>query len=115
MMKKFGAIDPGKTGCFVVLNEDGEIVRWSNTPLIGKEYDKKQMISILLSDDLKSSDCEFIILEDVHATQMGGKVSNFDFGRGKGLWEMALMALEIRHELVTPKKWQKEVWTAARS
>jgi hypothetical protein len=105
--KRYGGIDPGKTGALVVLDDLGQIVWHNNVPLIGgKEYDKRAMVELIPSLVIH------IALEDVHATQMGGKASNFDFGRGKGLWEMALAVLEVPHHMVPPKKWQKEVWTS---
>lgn len=103
--KYYIGIDPGKTGSVAILDEDGRVFSLKDTPIIGKEYDKAEMIAILN----KYENCH-AVLEDVHATQMGGKVSNFDFGRGKGLWEMALMSLKIPHTMVKPKAWQKEMW-----
>jgi len=110
--KYYIGIDPGKTGYTVVMNEDKFIVECFPTPLIGKEYDK-QLMKDYLKTASKLGDVH-AVLEDVHATQMGGKVRNFDFGRGKGLWEMALMALDIPHTMVTPKEWQKYMWQGAK-
>jgi hypothetical protein len=113
MEYRYIAIDPGKTGHIVVLNEDGQVTDEYPTPLIGREYDKQ-----LMKDKLNKYNEGYkvhVVLEDVHTTQMGGKSSNFDFGRGKGLWEMALMALSIPHTMVTPKVWQKEMWQGAKT
>jgi len=105
----FGGIDPGKTGCIVFLNELGDILAHHSAPLIGKDYDKQHIVTIFKAYNNFNLYC---VLEDVHALNMGGKVSNFDFGRGKGIYEGILMALKISHSLITPKRWQKEVWTA---
>ena len=113
MEYRFIGIDPGKTGYVVVLDLQGEIVDHFATPTIGNEYDKNQMAKKLFDYSTFNIDRAYrvhAVLEDVHTTQMGGKRSNFDFGRGKGLWEMALMALEIPHTMVTPKEWQSWMW-----
>ncbi len=106
-MKIFGGIDPGKTGAIVFLKEDGSIYKALNVPLIGREYHIKEMFAILYNFSNKES---YIALEDVHTTQMGGKSSNFDFGRGKGIWEALLVSTGIPTIQVMPKKWQKEIW-----
>jgi hypothetical protein len=115
--KRFIGIDPGKTGHVVELDNSGKIVDHYVTPVIGKEYDKQQMSTNLFKFSPYNIDRirAHVLLENVHATQMGGKASNFDFGRGKGLWEMALMALEISHTMVTPKEWQKLMWQGAKT
>lgn len=107
--KVYGAIDPGKTGYIVLLDFQGKIVWHGHTPVVGKEYDKPSMNNIIAQFADCDTLCHFV-LENVHATQMGGKSSNFDFGRGKGLWEMALIANNIPHTMVNPKQWQKCVW-----
>lgn len=101
-------IDVGKTGAIVMLDDNGTIFG-INLPLIGRDYDKKAMVDYIRPH---LPFVKFLAIEDVTATQMGGKVSNFDFGRGKGLVEGLAAFLGIRHELVKPKAWQKEVWTA---
>lgn len=116
MLKKIRiGIDPGKTGHIVFLDADtGEVLRHVKTPLIGKEYDKHAMFQLLMNEYPPNAYAIYAVLEDVHTTQMGGKASNFDFGRGKGLWEMALIASNIPHTMIGPKIWQKEVWVKSK-
>lgn len=108
--KNYAGIDPGKTGHIVILDQDGQILFQKQTPLIGKEYDKQEMHQIIYQFEKTQTHICHFVLEDVHATQMGGKSSNFDFGRGKGLWEMALTARFVPHTMVTAKQWQKQMW-----
>lgn len=116
MEYRFIGIDPGKSGHVVILDGTGNIVAHHKTPLIGKEYDKSRMAEILeCVRDRPETEKVHVVLEDVHTTQMGGKASNFDFGRGKGLWEMALMALRIPHTMVRAKEWQKLMWQGAKT
>ena len=104
----FVGIDPGKSGALVVLNSQGELMEIHVTPLIGKEYDKHKMAQILSG---LQKFITHVALEDVHAIQgPAGNSSNFEFGRGKGLWEMALCALHIPHTMIQAKEWQKHAW-----
>ena len=98
-------IDPGKDGAFVVIDENKTVIAVHLMPMIGKEYDKLKMMEIIGSYEVQHA-----VLEDVHAPQMAGRTSCFEFGRGKGLLEMMLYALKIPHTQVQAKAWQKEVW-----
>lgn len=99
-------IDVGKDGAFAILNEQGQVIRLAVMPTVGSEYDKLEMIRIITALDIKHA-----VLENVHAPQLGGRTSCFEFGRGKGLLEMLLMALEIPHTQVIAKTWQREMWS----
>jgi len=110
MEYRYAGIDPGKTGWIVFLDRDGNIVEDYSTPLVGREYDKQTMRDMFEGFQYNDQIKIHTVLEDVHTTQMGGKSSNFDFGRGKGLWEMALMALNIPHTMVRAKEWQRLMW-----
>lgn len=101
----FVGIDPGKDGAFVVLDEDRNIVDVTVIPTIGSEYDKEGMLAWIRQYDIQHA-----VLENVHAPQLGGRSSCFNFGRGKGLLEMMLFALEVPHTQVMPQTWQKEMW-----
>lgn len=46
-------------------------------------------------------------LEQVHSMPGQGVASSFKFGQGYGALEMALTAVGIAFERVTPQKWQK--------
>lgn len=101
----FLGIDPGKDGAFVVLDERGNVVQIDCMPTIGKEYDKVEMHRIVTQYDIHHA-----VLENVHAPQLGGRTSVFEFGRGKGLLEMTLAILQIPHTQVVSRVWQKEMW-----
>jgi len=108
-MNNYLGIDPGKDGAFIIINDEKEIVKISLIPTIGNEYDKLEMIKIVEAYDIKHA-----VLENVHAPQLGGRTSCFEFGRGKGLLEMLLFALEIPHTQVLSRTWQKEMWSGIR-
>ncbi len=111
MGSSYGGIDPGKTGAIVFIEGDGKIYSAENVPLADGDYIIDVMYAILQRAKLQAGHkCAQIALEHVHATHMGGKSSNFDFGRGRGIWEALLCASGISFIQVEPKAWQKEVW-----
>ena len=106
--KVYIGIDPGSAGAIVLIDSDRNVLEMMSTPKNGKEYDL-QSICIFLNK-LKNMKNVHAALEDVHAFQGSGATSNFNFGRGKMLWEMGLMAFKIPHTLVQPRKWQNVAW-----
>ena len=115
-MTRIIGIDVGLTGAVAVL-PDGLLF---DTPTAvvarGKQkrsvYVPAQMLKILmpLADWQSATKEELVaIIEDVHATPkaMGGVSSSFSLGLGKGYWVMALTALSIPYDLVTPQRWKR--------
>lgn len=104
-MKYYLGIDPGKQGAFTVLDENSNIVEKFGMPLIGKEYDKQEIKSILLNREfhkvgLENPDIIFGVSKSVVAS-----LSNC-----VGLLEGMLIGLGIPYIMIKPKEWQKECW-----
>lgn len=99
----YGAADVGKNGAIVIIDQASDIVFKSIIPTIGNEYDERKIFEIFCNYNLE---LKHFVLEDVHSIFGSSAKSNFQFGRGKGLLEMALIAAEIPHTLVQPKTWQ---------
>ena len=98
------AIDPGSTGAIVILSEPIQIYV---PPTIGKKMDWAGYARLF--DKLE--DC-FVGLEEVHSIFGASAKSNFTFG---GMFYSAMCLLHskgIRHEMIPPKKWQSEIWSA---
>lgn len=74
---------------------------------VGKknEYDlvaiKSMLTTLKTGYELKAA------IELVHSMPGQGVTSMFSMGYGFGIWRMALVALDIPHELVTPQAWKK--------
>ncbi len=97
-MKNYIGIDPGKHGGIAVLDESGavvDIVKMPETP---------QDLLGFLSQYKENSVCT---LERVGGMPGNGGSAMFNFGKGYGHLQMALIALEIPTEDVTPNKWEK--------
>lgn len=111
----YAGIDPGKDGGAVVLSESGAVVTKRKTPLLrgtGRardEYDLPGMGALLLS--LKDLGAHvFLEKSQPMPASMGGGVANFQRGYSLGLWSGMLSVLGIRHTLVSPQSWQREMF-----
>lgn len=104
-MKYYLGIDPGKQGAFVVLDENSNIVEKIGTPLIGKEYDKQGIKTILLSREFHK-----IGLENPDIIFGVGKSAVASLSNCVGLIEGIMIGLSVPYILIKPKEWQKECW-----
>lgn len=98
MGKSYIGIDPGKHGGIAVLDETGAIVDVVKMP------ETPQDLLEFLSQYKENSVCT---LERVGGMPGNGGSAMFNFGKGYGHLQMALIALEIPTEDVTPNKWEK--------
>lgn len=96
--KLYIGIDPGKHGGIAVLDTEGAVVDVAKMP------ETPQDLLSLLSRYKDNSVCT---LERVGGMPGNGGSAMFNFGKGYGHLQMALIALEIPTEDVTPNKWEK--------
>lgn len=104
-MKYYLGIDPGKQGAFVVIDENSNVVEKFGTPLIGKEYDRQGIISILTKYPY-----ERIGLENPDIIFGVGKSVVASLSHCVGLIEGMMIGLGLAHVMIKPKEWQKECW-----
>ena len=95
----FIGIDPGKNGGIAVLDENIRMVALSKMP------DTPQDLFYFLSE-YKDNNC-MCMLERVGGMPGNGGNAMFNFGKGYGHIEMALLACGICTETITPNKWEK--------
>lgn len=91
-------IDPGTNGGICVLTQSGYVVQLDKMP------PTPQDLLEYLQEFRIGSHC---YLEKVGGMSGQGGSASFNFGKGYGHLEMALLALEIPTTTVTPQKWQK--------
>lgn len=97
-MKRYIGIDPGKHGGIAVMGADGEVLDVVKMPETPQD----------LLDFLEQyKDDSFCTLERVGGMPGNGGSAMFNFGKGYGHLQMALLALNIPTEDVTPNKWEK--------
>lgn len=97
-MKRYIGIDPGRNGGVSVMCNDGEVL------LVEKMPQTPQDLLSLLEEFKENSIC---VLERVGGMPGNGGSAMFNFGKGYGHIQMALIALGIPCEEVTPNKWEK--------
>lgn len=104
-MKYVMGIDPGKNGCFVILDEDGQEMDRQKMPVVGKSFDLKAIKQILLYYQLKH-----VVVEDVPIIFGIEKSSMCDIYKGVGILMGLLEGLNISYTMIPPKVWQAEMW-----
>jgi hypothetical protein len=103
-------IDPGLGGALAVI--DGHAVKLYDTPtaFIGtkgkRDYLIANMADILMRHGKDETE-SFAVVESVHSMPAQGVASSFSFGRGLGIWEGVLSALQIPYAKVAPQTWKK--------
>lgn len=99
----FIGIDPGQAGG-IAWSRDGHLA-------VSKMPETDRDLLDLLREILREETHGMVqaLLEKVHSMPSQGVKSTFTFGEGFGKLQMALAALEIPFEFVTPQKWQKEM------
>ena len=98
-------VDVGLFGGCAVLTPDGPHVY--DTPIITDgtkhQYNIPEMVALLRPFAGEA----YAAVEAVHSMPKQGIASAFGFGRGLGLWEGILTALNIRFDKIPPQRWQK--------
>lgn len=91
-------IDPGANGGIAVLDDSGAVI------FLRKMPETPQDLIDALRRFAEASCCT---LEKVGGMPGNGGMAMFNFGKGYGHLEMALLSLKIPTETVTPQKWEK--------
>jgi len=106
------AIDPGASGALAFFNPDAGTLEIIDTPVVevkrGQKL-KKEISPQMMSAIIRARDPKIAILELVGAMPGQGVSSMFQFGRGVGMYEGALAALQIPVTYISPVGWQKAV------
>ncbi len=97
-------IDPGKNGGIAWCHEIGD---WTTTGVEKMPETDTDLLELLCSIS-GEGECK-AFLERVHSMPGQGVASTFEFGRGFGALRMALLALGIPFDMVTPQTWQKSM------
>jgi crossover junction endodeoxyribonuclease RuvC len=105
------AIDPGAKGALAFLDiEKGELVI-VDMPTVEVKRGNKVKVEIspqMVAAEIKARSPRAAVLERVGAMPGQGVSSMFQFGRGVGMLEGVLAAMQIPVTYVTPQRWQKD-------
>ena len=94
---RYMGIDPGKSGGWAVLRQDGMIYA------VGKNCDVVALRDLLDFRDTR------IMLEKVWSSPQMGVVGAFSFGESFGFLQGLLSGRYHEPHIVTPQKWQREM------
>ncbi len=94
------AFDPGQKGGIAVIDSNGDPLHVGNMPETAQDI-------LLIVEKFKAFGDIKAYVEKVGGIPGQGASSAFNFGKGCGFIEMALLAQKIKTEYVTPQKWQK--------
>lgn len=105
-MKYIIGIDPGKNGGIALLDQEGNVINVEKMPETPQDlYSSLAQLSSLVA---ALDDSQLVVyIEKVGGIPGQGASSAFSFGKGCGHLEMALLALKMKTNDVTPQKWQK--------
>lgn len=102
-------IDPGKEGFITVMNSFG--VKTFPIPKVGKEVDLNELSNLIIDISSKCVvDKTIVVIEDVHALAGSAAGATFAFGGVCWALRMGFIMCGLRIVLVSPKKWQKEMF-----
>ena len=107
-MKNYIGIDPGSHGYIAIVTEEGECIN----SLAIEDSTEQEIAQFLYAVKAARPACS-CAMEDVHSMPGQGVATTFAFGRNVGFLHGLLVAFKIPYTLVTPRKWQKEMWIAA--
>jgi crossover junction endodeoxyribonuclease RuvC len=105
-------IDPGLGGAIAAISAGSlEVLEVADTPVVtsdGKRlYDISSMADVIRHMSLFGD--AVVILEQAQAMPGQGVSSTFSTGRGFGIWEGVLSALDVPYRTVRPSVWTKKV------
>lgn len=103
-------IDPGIQGAFALVGNGTLVVRDMPTIEVrGKRRPSAHGVATLIAG---FGPVDLVVVEDVQGVQGSGATSAFSFGRGAGVIEGVLAALERPTRYVTPQAWTKDLGVA---
>lgn len=103
-------IDPGKNGGIAMLNQDGIVINVEKMPETPQDL-YNHLVALVAHAASTASQMEeprvVVYIEKVGGIPGQGASAAFSFGKGCGHLEMALLALKLPTNDITPQKWQK--------
>lgn len=106
------AVDPGASGALAFLDLAAGKLEILDMPTVEVKRGAKNKTEIspqMLAALIRGRNPTVAVLERVGAMPGQGTASMYQFGRGVGMIEGVLAALQVPTEYVTPQAWQKAV------
>lgn len=108
-------IDPGNSGALAFLNYEDATIRIVDMPTFEFTTTKNrtEIDRFGVTSEIKAQPLEHVYMEEVFSSPQMGVTSAFNFGRGKGMLEGVVAALEIPMTQIKPAKWKKDLHVPA--
>lgn len=111
--KYFIGIDPGIQGGIVCLDSYGNIRKKTIMPIV-KIGTKNKVDPHALTQWLRGccteEEIRIVAIEEQRPMHKIGEIATFGMGRGYGIIEGVVAALELPYELIRPVDWQREMF-----
>lgn len=113
-MKIIG-IDPGLKGGITVINDEGEVLNQYVMPVFKSDKNKNELDGHKIADIIRSANedddpVRLIGIEAQQAMPRQGVSSMFKIGKGFGILEGIVVALQIPYIIIRPRTWQKKMF-----
>lgn len=105
--KYFLGLDPGQSGGWAAVSNDGEVLGPTKMP--------RTEMDIWCGLSVVAQYCRVATIEKVHSMPGQGVSSTFKFGMGYGGLRMALIGNQIPFDEITPRAWQKFLGITSRA
>ena len=102
-------VDPGIEGAIAVV-ERGRVIKHARMPVKPGPAGRKKVDGQILLDIMRSmaeDGLDKAIVENPSAMPKQGVSSSFAFGRSCGIAEMAVIALGVPYDLISPSHWKR--------
>ena len=106
---KYCGIDIGLDGGIVVIN-NGKVIFNSIMPVVNSTKSRKQYDIARIVDILREQNPDFTYVEKPLLHPKSGKMSYQKSGFGFGIFQGILSALDLRYDIISPKRWQKNIF-----
>lgn len=100
-------IDPGASGGIAILSEAGAIVDYSKLPTTHRGFLDWVRSRLTWFGNDRNHEAGRAVGVIEHVWSIPGQGGAFAFGKSVGALQMGLTALDVRFELILPKKWQR--------
>lgn len=113
MIKHVVGIDPGNSGAIYVLKNGVKIFSTTYPKLPSGDIDRRKLFKVFLK--LRKLENVVFVIEKVHAMFNSSAAATFSFGRAVEMVDTMVDLMKVRYFHVTPKDWQKEVWSGTKA
>jgi len=111
--KYYIGIDPGVAGGLVCMDTQGNIRKKCVMPIVKigtKNKVDPRALTQWLRDCFTEEEVRMVAIEEQRPMHKIGEVATFGMGRGYGLIEGVVAAVELPYELIRPVDWQREMF-----